>query len=297
MFQRMPSPSALRTFEAAARLGSFKAAAEELFVTPTAVSHQIRSLESQLGVALFVRQTRAVTLTESGERLAVAVNLAFTRIMSALEDVAAAEPVLTVTTTPAFATLWLVPRLAAFQEQHPEYRLQLDTGTTPVDLQRDRRVDVAIRYGPGSDSDPNLAVLLLARETFGAYASPEYVSSLSDIGDARFIETAWEQKGLDEVGWDAWLLLADHANLARGLETRLLSQEHYVVQCGIAGQGLILASSILVHDMVERGFLVPYRPEVQLEGMAYRLLCTTDRAESNKVRWFSEWLEAQMVGA
>ena len=295
MFRRMPSPSALRTFEAAARLGSFKAAAEELFVTPTAVSHQIRSLESQLGIALFVRRTRAVALTESGERLAVALNAAFAQIMSALEEVAAAETVLTVTTTPAFATLWLVPRLADFQELHPEYRVQLDTGTAAVDLRRDRRVHVAIRYGPGQD--PDLVEREVARETFGAYAAPGYLSTLSGIEGARLIETAWEQRGLDEVGWSAWLSQAGLDAPAAGIETQRLAQEHYVVQCGIAGQGLILASSLLVHDMVERGFLVPYRPEVRLQGMAYRLLCTRDHAQTRKVQRFTEWLEEHLPGA
>lgn len=293
MFYRMPSPAALRTFEAAARLGTFKAAAAELFVTPTAVSHQIRTLESQLGVPLFVRRTRAVTLTGSGERLATAVHQAFSQILLALEDVAAAESVLTVTTTPAFATLWLVPRIARFQEKYSQYWVQLETGTTPVDLQRDRRVDIAIRYG---QSDyPNLHKVPLARETFGAYASPEYLSSLSRLREAVFIETAWRQQGIEDIGWGAWLAQGGFTETVSSIQVRQFDQEHYVVQCGIAGQGLILSSSILVQDMVQRGFLVPYRPDIQLDGMQYSLLCTTDRSNSIKFRRFSEWLETEMT--
>ncbi len=179
MFARIPSPSALRTFEAAARLGSFKAAAMELSVTPTAVSHQIRTLEEHLEVPLFIRRTRAVELTASGRRLSEAVHQGFQRIMLALEEVSATESVLTVSTTPAFASLWLVPKLGRFQERHPEFQIQLDTGTSPIDLERDRRVDIAIRYGAGPY--PGLYTTPLFDETFGAYASPDYLLGLARL--------------------------------------------------------------------------------------------------------------------
>lgn len=292
MFYRMPSPAALRTFESAARLGSFKAAAEELFVTPTAVSHQIRTLETLLGVPLFVRQTRAVVLTECGERVAKAVLSAFSEIMFALEEIAAAESIITVTTTPAFATLWLVPRLAAFQRQQPRYRIQLETGTEPIDLRRDRRVDVAIRYGRGAY--PDLNGTQLGGETFGAYASPEYLASLPRLEDATFIETTWQQRGLEDVTWKTWLAQGGFSKRIPDPVPRRFDQEHYVVQCGIAGQGLILSSSLLVQEMVQRRFLAPYRPEIQLDGMQYTLLCVEDKAESMKIRGFTEWLVGEM---
>ncbi len=127
MFARLPSPSALRTFESAARLGSFKAAAAELNVTATAVSHQIRALEDQLSVPLFVRKTRFIELTPAGRELAPVLTRALLDIRNALENVVSKEVIITVSTSSSFATLWLVPRLLKFYEMYPNYRVQLDT--------------------------------------------------------------------------------------------------------------------------------------------------------------------------
>ncbi len=290
MFARIPSPAALRTFEAAARLGSFKAAAAELSVTPTAVSHQIRTLEEHLGIPLFIRRTRAVALTESGRRLSEAVHDALQRITLALEDVAATETVLTVSTTPAFAALWLVPRLKRFEERHPQFRLQLVTTTLPTDLERDRLVDVAIRYGTGPY--PDLRALPLADERFGAYATPDYLERLERWEDAELIETAWQQSGFDDVSWDAWLAAAALPRPTRPTSRRF-EQEHYVVQAGLASQGVALASSLLVGDLVARGWLESYRPDTRLAGRRYTALATDSRAQLRKVSCFLEWLEEE----
>lgn len=290
MFARMPSPSALRTFEAAARLGSFKAAAGELSVTPTAVSHQIRTLEDHLGVPLFIRRTRAVELTESGRRLSETIHQAFQQIMLALEDVSATETVLTVSTTPAFAALWLVPRLGRFQELHPGFRIQLVTDTVPTNLERELSTDIAIRYGLGPYS--HLHAIPLADETFGAYGTPDYLRQAGKLQDARLIETVWQQSGFEELSWRAWF---SAACLAQGasLKTQRFDQEHHVVQAGLASQGLILASSLLVADLVHRGWLKPYKPEVQLAGQRYTALCLPGRASLRKMASFLEWLQKE----
>lgn len=290
MFAHIPSPSALRTFEAAARLGSFKAAARELSVTPTAVSHQIRNLEEHLEIPLFIRRTRAVALTESGQRLSEAVHQAFQQITMALEDVSATETVLTVSTTPAFAALWLVPRLSRFEERHPRLRFQLVTSTTPTDLERDRVVDVAVRYGTGPY--PRLRAHTLADEAFGAYATPDYIERLERWEDAELIETAWQLPGFEDVSWDAWLAAAGLSRPAK-LRSRNFDQEHYVVQAGLASQGLVLASSLLVGDLVGRGWLEPYRPETRIAGRRYTALSLPSRASSRKVLSFLEWLEEE----
>ena len=293
MFARMPSPAALRTFEAAARLGSFKAAARELAVMPSAVSHQIRALEEHLEVPLFIRRTRAVELTESGRKLSRAVHQAFRQIMVALEDVSAAETVLTVSTTPAFAALWLVPRLGRFEERHPEFRIQLDTGTAPTDLERDRRVDLAIRYGIGPY--PRLHAIPLIDESFGAYATPDYLRGLARPQDAVLIETSWQQPGLEDLSWQAWLSAAGiRGDTAQN--RRYFDEEHYVVQAALASQGLVLASSIWVDDLVRRGWLDSYRPEVQLAGRRYTALCLPGRASLRKVARFLDWLRDEAAG-
>lgn len=293
MFTRIPSPHALREFEAAARLGSFKAAAEELSVSPAAISHQIRKLEDQLGLALFVRSTRAVTLTENGARLAEAVHEGLSRIAATLEEIAGDENILTVTTTPAFAALWLAPRLNRFQDIRPGLRVRLESGTAPVDLARDRRVDVAIRYGGASPEA--LRRLAFPQEYFGAYGAPEFVARIpANLEGIALFETIWIQRGLSRLSWHDWLARAGPNAQDTARDIHHLDQEHHVVQCGISGQGLILASSTLVSDLVDRGLLVPYRPAVTLDGMTYSLLATADKMERRKVREFINWIRDEL---
>jgi DNA-binding transcriptional LysR family regulator len=288
----MPSPSALRTFEAAARLGSFKEAARELAVTPTAVSHQIRALEEQLGITLFVRRIRAVELTDAGERLADATRGAFQQIALALEEIAAAESVLTVSTTPAFATLWLVPRIGGFELSNPGIRVQIDTTTTPVDLERDRRVDVAIRYG--ALEHPRLRAQVLVTERVGVYAVPDYLRRLDRLEDAAFIETAWQRRGLAALSWSAWARAAGLDGEVVEARIRRFDQEHHAVQAALAGQGLLLVSSLLVADTVARGWLAPYRPEISITGMSYAALWAPAHASSRKIARFLAWLSSEI---
>ncbi|KAG0933702.1 hypothetical protein G6F31_016260 [Rhizopus arrhizus] len=149
MFANLPV-TALRTFEAAARLRSFKLAAAELAVTPTAVSHQIKALERQAGFALFDRVPRGVRLTDKGARLFVSVHGALLDVAQTLDALrpAPASGALTVSTTHSFAALGLVPRLGRFYDAYPQYQLRLNANADPVDLLQDASVDVAIRYSP-----------------------------------------------------------------------------------------------------------------------------------------------------
>ncbi len=287
MFARLPSPSSLRTFEAAARNGSFKAAAAELGVTPTAVSHQIRALEETLDTALFVRRTRAVELTDAGARLAPAVHAAFLSIRAAVEEIAEAEQVLTVTTTAAFATLRLMPRLPAFEARWPSLRVRVETGAGVVDLRRDRRVDVAIRYAAEIPEGDHVAPLLTER--FGAYAAPGRVEG--EPSAARvLIETDWHQPMLAHVTWDSWFTAAGGAP-RRDAQILRYDEEHYVLQAAIAGHGLALMSSALVGDAVELGLLAPIKPNVTVPGAAgtYTALCAPDRRHERKITRFMDW--------
>ncbi|NIB44357.1 LysR family transcriptional regulator [Pseudomaricurvus alkylphenolicus] len=289
MFARLPSSSALKTFESAARLGSFKAAAEELAVSATAVSHQIRALEDQLGVALFVRKTRRIELTTAGDALAPILTRAFLDIRNALEVVVSEEAVIRVSTTPSFATLWLVPRLLDFYSKFPQYRLQLDTTTRAVNLKQDRHVDIAIRYGvsphDGLDATP------LFKETFGAYASPGLLEQGKPCGGYTLIETAWQQKILSDIGWLNWL---GKAGLDIG-EPSIVSfdEEEHVLQAAIAGKGLALASSVLVEDLLKRNLLIPYRGEIQQPGAGYTALCRPEQRQAPKVEAFLSWLTGE----
>jgi LysR family glycine cleavage system transcriptional activator len=147
----LPSLHALRAFEASARLGSFKAAARELFVTPAAVSQQIKLLEEELGTRLFIRMNRAVALTEAGQALAPVLRDAFERITETVRRLPGRERpgTLTISVLPSFAAKWLVPRLGRFQQRHPEIDVRISASMHLVDFGRED-VDLAIRHGSGS---------------------------------------------------------------------------------------------------------------------------------------------------
>ncbi|WP_438859909.1 LysR family transcriptional regulator, partial [Achromobacter spanius] len=177
MFTTLPV-TALRTFEAAARLRSFKLASAELAVTPTAVSHQIKLLERQVGVALFDRVPRGVRLTDSGARLFASVHGALLEISQTL-DALRPEPAsgaLTLSTTHSFAALWLVPRLGRFYQAYPQYQLNLQTGADAVDLLQDASVDVAVRYS--RQRYPALHTAATLPEWFGVYGAPTQIAQL-----------------------------------------------------------------------------------------------------------------------
>ena len=287
MFARLPPLPALRAFEAAARLGSFKAAAEELFVTPTAISHQIRALETTLGVGLFVRRTRGVELTETGRTLAPAMTRGFLEIRTALESALEQAAVITLSTTPAFAALRLVPELPGFYEQEPGIRVKIDTSTQLVDLRRDRSTDLVIRYS--KNDYEGLSSLPLMTECFMAMAAPGL-----DISDMRnegtLLQTRWQQPVLGHVNWKRWF---EAAGMPAPAERRLVAfdEELHVLQAAIAGRGIALASSLLAGDLITRGLLQPMRDDVVLPGAGYRVMALPTTLENRKVQTFLAWLE------
>ena len=171
MQRRFLPLSALRAFEAAARLGSFKAAAQELSVTPTAVSHQIRALEEQTGLALFDRQVRKVSLNEAGMQLYPVLRDGFDAFEATLARLMQqrTRAQVTISATNAFTVKWLVPRMSDFRSRHPGIDLQLLASDDLVDL-RSTAVDIAIRYGRGPY--PGLATEPLFTDRFAPVANP-----------------------------------------------------------------------------------------------------------------------------
>ena len=284
------SLSALRSFDMAARTGSFKEAASELGVTPTAISHQIRTLEEQLGVALFVRKIRNVVLTEEGKHLAASTLRGFQEIHEGLSALGNFSSRLTVATTPAFAALWLVPRVADFEASHPAFTVHVETSTEIVNLERDKRIDVAIRYGTGEHRD--LAAMPLPEEGFGAFAHPQLVAAGTGLEDTVLIETRWRSPSLRQIGWDDWLE-AEQLDPKQFPNRRCFDQEQHSIQAALAGQGIVLASNMLVGDMVDRGWLVEYRPTARLPGLRYTALVRSDHSRTRKVREFLAWLESE----
>ncbi|MFC6337767.1 LysR substrate-binding domain-containing protein [Pseudomonas karstica] len=296
MFASLPL-TALRAFESASRLLSFKAAAHELSVSPTAISHQIRTLETWLGIALFERLPRRVRLTESGERLFQSLHGALLEVAQSVDTLRPQQSVgsLTLSTTPAFAALWLVPRLGRFYAAHPGINLRLDTHCEVVDLQQDASIDLVIRYS--LDNYLNLYGLCLFDECFAVYGSPEQVALASERAPT-LISVRWHNSKLYALGWQAWCEKAGENWLQHASPMREYDEEHYALQAAIAGQGLVLASNILVSESVSSGLLVPYRPKITVDGAGYSALCVPGRERHPPVRAFFRWLqeEAQLSG-
>lgn len=293
MFANLPV-TALRTFESAARLRSFKLAAAELAVTPTAVSHQVKALEQRVGVALFERAPRGVRLTERGASLFAGVHGALLDIAQTLDALRPAPDAgaLTVSTTHSFAALWLVPRLGRFHQAYPQYQLRLDANARPVDLLQDASVDVAIRYS--QKRYPALVAACSLPESFGVYGAPALAARLGGARAGReapaLVTVRWRDSRLYDEGWRQWCEAAGLPRWRKPAAIHAYEEEHYALQAAIARQGLVLASSVMVSDSVRLGALAPLRPEVRVPGAAYTALCAPGRERHPPVRAFLDWL-------
>ncbi|AFQ49677.1 LysR substrate-binding domain-containing protein [Burkholderia cepacia] len=294
MFSKIPL-TALRVFESSARLRTFKAAADELSVTPAAVSHQIKSLETRLGVLLFERGASGVRLTEEGEHLFRACHdalLALSRGLDAVRPAATDARTLVLTTTPAFAAMWLIPRLGRFRRVDPQLHIKVETGNALVDLERDARIDLAIRAT--SRTFPALHEIALIDEFFGAYAACD-VGALRLEKRLELIETAWDTPLPVSVDWASWCRAADRDAWLERAVFRHYDDEHYALQAVLHGQGIGLLSSVLVAEHVERGTLAPIEPSVRLAGARFVALCRPGREREPQVRRFLDWLEAEIA--
>ncbi|BBP58523.1 LysR substrate-binding domain-containing protein [Pseudomonas sp. St316] len=294
MFAKLPL-TALRGFESAARLGSFKAAAQELNISPAAISHQVKSLEAFLGVLLFERSSQNVRLSADGERLHPFMHRALLDIQHGLQVLSppCAAQSLVVSTTPAFASLWLIPRLGDFHRLYPEIGVRLHTSNDVVDLQRDASIDLAIRalFTP----DPLLFEQPLLDEYFGVYCRPDWQPPA--VGSPiELIDVPWLSSASVAIDWPAWCAKAGTLGWLDSARFRRYDEEQHALQAAVAGHGLVLASNVLVAEVVGRGELVEYRPEIRLAGARYTVVCVPGRERQALVRCFSEWLLGQRLG-
>ena len=287
--------SALRAFEAAARLGSFKAAAEELAVTPTAISHQIRGLEEQSGVALFERQVRRVTLTEAGAQLYPVLRDGFDAIQSALERLTQPRrrPQVVISATNAFTVKWLVPRMSDFRLRHPGIDLQLQASDEVVDL-RSTAVDIAIRYGRGPY--PGLSTEPLFADHFAPVANPRLgVSSVEDLARVPLICFDWKRPQPENPTWERWFAAAGVPSRSPAGQLRF-SDEGHAIQAAVAGHGIALVSQALVAEELAAGHLVqPFGPVI--DGHTYHLAVSSERAPSTSTQAAMVWLRQQAAPA
>jgi LysR family glycine cleavage system transcriptional activator len=294
---RLPPLNSLRAFEAAARHLSFTRAAEELHVTPAAISHHVKALEDHLGVKLFRRLNRAVRLTDAGQACVAGLSDAFERMAVALERLRAQEcsGPLTVSTSPALAAKWLVPRLERFQELHPEIDVRVSAAMRLVDFARED-VDVAIRYGTGSY--PGLLTELLLTNEVVPVCAPALLAGprpLRAPGDLRHHTLLHDDTRTTDgayPNWAMWLRAAglEDVDAARG--TRF-DYPGLVLEAAAAGDGVALAlSTIAAADLAAGRLVKPFAVAVPTP-FAYYVVCPQATAERPKVAAFRRWLRAE----
>lgn len=283
----------LRVFEAAARHESFLHAAEELAITPGAVSRQIKSLETELAVRLFERSNRAVRLTETGRRLAVGVGQGIGLLEDAVREARTPQQaVLAVSAMHSFAARWLVPRLHNFNALHPDIQVLVAASDTPVDLERDR-YDVAIRFGRGPY--PGFTVKKLVSLFLFPVCSPRLLEETplqtpSDLGKVQLLRDVHLAQG--EPDWPDWLAAAG-APLVDWSRAQQFSNVYLAIEAAMAGRGVALAEAALVQDELASGRLVkPFDIEL-LSSYSQWILTLPEKADRPDIRRFRNWLIAQ----
>jgi LysR family glycine cleavage system transcriptional activator len=290
----------LRAFEAVARHLNFRAAAEELSLTQSAVSRQIQAMEEDVGVCLFLRHTRAVELTTAGAQLLRAVLPSLERMDSTIRQIrrTAGRKSVAITTWASFASMWLIPRLESFQNDHPDIDIRIDTTDVAVDLETSD-VDLALRYcHPGTLAS---GAVRLFGEQLTPVASPwllkngKALTQLSDLAQFTLIEAsdAHRTHHLEWLTWRRWLDMNEAAQL-EPKRWLYFNYAHQIAQAALTGQGVALARLPMVADSLATGDLVEVLPGRRLDSpLAYWLIVGPRSSQRPEVVAFCSWLTAQ----
>ena len=291
----LPSLDLIRGFEAAARNLSFTAAADELFVTQSAVSRQIQALEEHLGVSLFERRHRSIVLTESGQMLFRSASSALHQLeetATRIQQQPSAKGV-TVSCTISFASLWLVPRLAEFREKHPDIDLRISANNTILDLERER-IEVAVRYCPPQRA-PAGAIRLFGEEGFPV-CSPALLNKPGkplvvpeDLQHHILLHLDGNANRRPTTAWLVWLEVVHLPNLK---PAGSLHFSHYdqLIQAAADGQGVALGVTPLVRRLLSEGRLVAPFEQRLASPRAYYLITSKDSAARSEVRDLVAWM-------
>ena len=292
----------LRAFEAVARHLNFRAASEEMALTQSAVSRQIQSLEDDVGVSLFLRHTRAVELTGAGAQLLRAIVPSLERIDSAVRMIrqSAGRKSVAISTWASFASMWLIPRLEAFQRAHPQIDIRIDATDAPVDLDT-TDVDLALRYSVPALVPKN------AQRLFGEQLTPVVspwllktaarLKAPQDLAQFALIEAGDSHRSqhLEVLTWQRWF----DAQTLKTFEPKrwlYLNYASQIAQAALTGQGAALARTPLVADALASGELIEPFPKLRLDSpLVYWLIIGPRSAARPEVKAFCDWLKAQAL--
>jgi len=292
---RLPPANSLIAFEAAARCGSYSAAARELEVTPAAISRQIKRVEDFLGLRVFEPLGRGRGLTTEGRELADAVSIGLEHVAGSVTKLRArsTQSSLRIATPLAFASLWLMPRIVTFRHAHPEIELRFMTSDTDLDP-RPEGISLAVRYGSGNW--PDLSVTPLLHPHVFPVCTAEYLKNCGGIRsiDELLSKTLLERvsEGSFGVTWAAWLKGVS-ARPRRIPKFILFNSYELTIRAALVGEGIALGVDLLVEDLVRQNHLVCPLPNKVLWTEAYYLVSPRGETLTREMELFSEWLIAE----
>lgn len=293
LIQRLPPLNSLRSFEAAARLGSFQKAARELFVTPSAVSHQIKSLEEYLEVELFLRQTRRIDLTSAGKQYLKTIQKALNDIEKATQKLTATHNSgeLNLAVAPAFLTRWVLPRISRFYDQHPNIELDIAASVDRIDFAHSD-TDMAVYFGDGQWDDVDR--LHLKDVALVPVCSPALIADHPILKPEDLTQFTLLHVNERPDEWPSWFEAAGatYQETRKGL---YLSSGLLTAQAAARGLGIALTDLSLVSDEFQSGQLVVAWPDKLELGKALYLVYQKERPLSYAMRQFRDWIMAEMA--
>jgi len=286
---RRPSLKAISTFESAARHESFKDAAKELSLTPSAISHQVKQLEQQVGVNLFHRLSGGLAITDAGAAYLKLLGPAFAEIDDATKQVMQLEysDQLTIRSTPSFARKWLLDRLPDFLEKHEDIDVKVIATSELLDF-RKKNIDIGIHYGqstwPGSVVKPLLSERVLPMCSPALKDKPNGLRSIADLHDFTLIHT---ERNL--ITWKMWLAEQD-APMDKEFRGVYLDPSELAIEAAVRGVGIVLESDLLAAHELEEGSLVPAFDQTETQIASYYLVYPEDHMHIPKVVAFTDWI-------
>jgi len=289
----LPPLSAVRVFEAAARLENFTAAAQELGMTQAAVSYQVKLLEERLGISLFQRTGRKVTLTEKGREIAMVVSRAFDQMREGFAALTQDHStILTISCTNSFAHLWLAQRIGTFQMRQPGLAVRIDATDRVVDFARDG-VDVAVRGGRGEW--PGLEAKLLTHNRLAPLCSPSWLAANGPIVDARALH-AMPRLSPGDSWWQEWFVVMGVEADGKGLPPAIaLDSQVMEGRAAMAGHGVAIVNPFMWRTELEAGLLVEAVPSYVRERASYWVVYPAHARNTAKVKAFRDWIAAEFA--